>query len=189
MNWTYADLKLALDALGDVSDSAAVDALAAQTEVITPVDVDTADARQVLLESGEWGGLIMLAASTPSATLPAAVIGAAIVARDTLMLTRTMRTSDDTVWTKIQTLLGALGTQGAGIISDATIATLSALRSKVVNKWVPAPNAGDIQTARPAGIAAAAPASADETAVLADTAASTDPAPAPDPVPPAAPSP
>lgn len=148
MTWTYSDLKTALPDGAD--DAAAAATLNAQT-VTAKIDLATRDAREVLLVSGEWGGVVILSNSTPSASVPAQLVGAAIVLRDTLTLTEKLHTSDDAVVAKIGALLGALGAQGAGVLSDATIATLLGMRDVVLPAWVPAVTVGDVQTARERG--------------------------------------
>ncbi|MDB5849796.1 MAG: hypothetical protein JWP29_3548 [Rhodoferax sp.] len=145
----YAALKAADAALPDAPlpvDEAAA-ALNAQTRAVT-IDIASRDAREVLLVSGEWGGVVILSNSAPSTSLPAQIVGAAIVLRDTLTLTETLHTSDDAVVAKVGTLLGALGSQGAGVLSDTTISTLLGMRNVTRPVWQPAVTAGDIQTAR-----------------------------------------
>lgn len=157
MAWTYngltgyAAVKAADAALSPaIADpAAAAAALNAQT-VSVVVDMATADARAVLLVSGEWFGIKQLGKQSVSGTSPPTAmdqaIAAANIAVDTLTLTTVLHVSDAPTWAKVQQLAGGLIT--AGVLSQASLDTWTAMRTKTQPAWTPPLSAGDLQTAR-----------------------------------------
>ena len=145
MAHTYADIQAALAGVpaGDETSQAA--ALNAQTAAVQ-VDISGNDCRSILLRTGEWGALVMLANSAPSATLPAQMVGAAIVARDTLASDLAIQIHNPAVAAGVAQMLGAL--VQAGVISAASQSAMLALGTVTQPVWQPALTAGDIQTAK-----------------------------------------
>ena len=89
------------------------------------VDLATEDVRGVLLATGEWGALCIAAERPATTEQEYQVKGAAITARDTLVYTRTMETSQPAKMAAIQQLLGLLNM--VGVISAETMDNLLAM--------------------------------------------------------------
>lgn len=85
-------------------------------------DVVTVDAREVLLATGEWSALVIAAENEAT---PALLRGACIVARDTLTLTQTIRTSNQSIRGAVEVALNGLVL--GGIIAQSTKDAVSAL--------------------------------------------------------------
>lgn len=85
-------------------------------------DVVTTDAREVLLATGEWSALVIAAGSEATPTL---LRGACIVARDTLTLTQTIRTSNQSIRGAVEVALNGLVL--GGVIAQSTKDAVSAL--------------------------------------------------------------
>lgn len=85
-------------------------------------DVATADAREVLLSSGEWSALVIAADSDAT---PALLRGACIVARDTLTLTQSIRTSNQAIRGAVEVALNGLVL--GGIVAQDTKNAVSEL--------------------------------------------------------------
>lgn len=143
--WGYPDLRAALGGLPDMGDAEAAEVLSAQASAHIR-DVPTAEARGMLLASGEWGGIVLLSRATPSAEAPDVLIAAAITAIDTLSLTETLDTTDAVVWLSVQQMLAGL--VWAGAVTPATAAALLALRTVALPIWAPPPSEHDIAAAR-----------------------------------------
>lgn len=146
--WRYADLRAALAGMEGLTDAEAATALCGTNRTVV-VDVPTRDARALLLATGEWGGLVRLARSQPSADRPEAIIAAAITAEDTLRMTEVLETTKPEAWAAVQAMVAALA--GAGVISAASAAALLALREVPVPVWWPAPTEHDVARARAMG--------------------------------------
>ena len=144
MAWTYAQINVALAGLSG-TETALATALNAQTHAVD-VDISGNDCRSILLRTGEWGGLVMLANTAPTATIPAQLVGAAIVARDTLASDLAIQIHNPAVADGVGQMLGAL--VQASIISAASQAAMLALGTVTQPVWQPALTAGDIQTAK-----------------------------------------
>lgn len=149
MNYSALHAEIALPAYADMSDTEIAAALNAET-VQEIRDVPTSEARGLLLATGEWGALVLLARSQPSESVPAELIAAAITAEDTLRLTETIEVSDSVNWGAVQAMLGAL--TSAGVISVGTRDALLALRdtttSRAAQIGLGLVRPGDIATAR-----------------------------------------
>ena len=85
-------------------------------------DVVTADAREVLLATGEWSALVIAAENEAT---PALLRGACIVARDALAMTQTIRTSTQSIRGAVEVALNGLVL--GGIIAQSTKDAVSAL--------------------------------------------------------------
>lgn len=147
MTWTAAELRQALqaDGLNGMQDAAAAEALAAETRQEVR-DVATSDARALLLRTGEWGGLVMLARRTPADLQEGQAIGAAITAEDTLRLTETLQATDPAYFGAMQQMCAVL--EAAGVVSHETATELLELRNVNVPVWDPPPSAADVAAAR-----------------------------------------
>jgi hypothetical protein len=131
MNYAALKSEVAKPEYAGMSDAQIAAALNATT-VETIRDVPTSEARALLLSTGEWGGIVMLARATPSETIPAEAVAAAITAEDTLRLTVTLELTRDAYWQAVQTLLGGL--VAAGVLSAGTRAALLALRETTTSR-------------------------------------------------------
>lgn len=89
------------------------------------VDVSTADAREVLLQTGEWSTVVMTA---ESAAALMQVRGAAITLRDTIELTTLIRATVPTIYAATETLLSGL--VAAGVLTANTKDALLSLANK-----------------------------------------------------------
>lgn len=140
----YAALKteIALPAYDGLSDADIAAALNEQT-VAGVRDVPTADARGLLLGTGEWGALVLLARST---TAPQEAVAAAITAEDTLRLTETLEVTKPAYWQAVQVLTSALVT--AGVLSSGTRDALLAMRDVSVPIWPVVLTEHDVAAAR-----------------------------------------
>ena len=143
--WTFNELKAADVAIGIEDLAAAAVALNAQS-VARVRDIPTAEARAVLLLSGEWFRIKQLAKLDLNGTARDRVVAAADVCVDTLTLTTMLHTADEATWTAMQPLIGGL--QQAGVLSAGSVAAWEAMRTPTVPVWSPPVTAGDIQTAR-----------------------------------------
>lgn len=144
MAWTYAQVKAACAGMAGTETEIAA-ALNAQTKQ-ADVNISGNDCRSILLRTGEWGALVMLANTAPSATIPAQLVGAAIVARDTLASDLAIEIHNSAVAAGVAQMLGAL--VSAGVISATSQAAMLALGTVTQPVWVPALTAGDVQTAK-----------------------------------------
>ena len=109
----------------DVTDAGIVAALTAPDPALPlrRIDVATADAREVLLSSGEWSAVVLAAEGAP-----AAVRAAAINLRDTVELTSLIRATVPAIYSATDTLLSGL--VAAGILTAPTKAALMALADR-----------------------------------------------------------
>jgi hypothetical protein len=155
MPWTHAQLKAAYLALSPApaDDTAAAVAINSQTTILPPQDVSCSDARQVILLTGEWVAIKALAAhpvSSFTAPTPAdqAAIAAAtcVAALDPSSNIETLAVSSAPVWAAVQGMLLALSV--AGVLTSASAAALTALRTPTVPTWQPPVTAEDVATAR-----------------------------------------
>lgn len=89
------------------------------------VDVSTADAREVLLQTEEWSTVVMTA---ESAAALMQVRGAAITLRDTIELTTLIRATVPTIYAATETLLSGL--VAAGVLTANTKDALLSLANK-----------------------------------------------------------
>ena len=109
------------------------------------VDVATADAREILLSSGEWAAVVM-AADDP--VVPQQVRGACIVLRDTITETALIRATVPGVYNAVDGLLG--GMVAAGVLTQGTMGLLMGLADRA-QSWA---EANEIEvTARSVGLA------------------------------------
>lgn len=90
------------------------------------VDVPTADARAVLLASGEWPKLVMT--GERGSTAPTDLRGLCILVCDTLILTSVLETSRPTRYAAVQSALDRL--VAAGLIAAGTRDALLALAER-----------------------------------------------------------
>jgi hypothetical protein len=120
-------------------------ALNAQTHEVA-VDISGRDCKSLLLQTGEWGALCILADPTMTPNLRADVRAAAIVARDTLLQDLAIQIHVPAVAAGVAQMLGAL--VQAGVISAASQAAMLALGTVTQPVWNPPLTAGDIQTAK-----------------------------------------
>jgi hypothetical protein len=109
------------------------------------IDVATADAREILLATGEWA-LVVLAAEDE--TRPEAVRSACIILRDTITGTTTIRATDPAIRAATETLLTAL--VAAGVLTEGTKDRLLSLTNRQAS-W--AEHTGVEVTARTVGLA------------------------------------
>lgn len=109
-------------------------------------DVNTYDAREILLSTGQWGAVVLAA---ENAAVPEQVRGACIVLRDAIVQTSTIRISVPSIYSATANLLGGLVL--AGILTNETRNRLMAL-AEVVQSWAEMENVGVITT-RDIGIA------------------------------------
>lgn len=145
MAWTYQQLKDADAALGIDDPAQAAAALNAQTDTVL-VDVSAADARAVLLITGEWFKVKQLAKQPLTGGPADQVIAAADICIDTLTLASTLPTGDPAQWEAMQPMIQGL--LAAGVVSQSSVDAWVAMRSRTMPKWQPALDAGHIQTAR-----------------------------------------
>jgi hypothetical protein len=150
MNYAALQAEIVLPAYAGMDDDAIAAALNAET-VETVRDVPTVDARELLLATGEWGALVLLARSTPASVAQAPVIAAAITAVETLRETTTLEVTKPANWTAMQTLVGTM--QQAGVMSEGTGAALLALRDIHISRaaeigWTAGVSAADVAAAR-----------------------------------------
>lgn len=152
MAWTYASLKLAINALNPVPPDLASIAAAinAQTTTTTGVSFTWQSARTIAQTSvnASWSRIIVRARETPArppVTLQDMAILTAInaVSMDGSLL---VEPSNAAAWAAFQSGLGALQAVGDLIASD--VAAISLLTQATIPKWQPAVNTGDIQTAQ-----------------------------------------
>lgn len=141
----YAALKSADAALGIADPAAAAAALNAQT-VTVAADIPSADARAVLLLSGEWFKIKQLAKMALTGTATDQAIAAADICVDTLTLTTTLQTSSDAVWAAMQPMIGGL--QAAGVISADSVAAWAAMRERTRRAFPSDVTGDDIIAAR-----------------------------------------
>lgn len=149
MTWTYLGLKAADAVLGINDPTQAAAALNAQT-VTVAIDIPTASARSVLLLRGELFKVKQLAKMPLSGASPPTAMDQAIAAADTcvdtLTLTDVLHTGSAVEWAAMLPMIGAL--QAAGVISAASVATWTAMRTQTVPTWDPPPTDQDIIHAR-----------------------------------------
>ncbi|MCA3448737.1 MAG: hypothetical protein INF93_18865 [Rhodobacter sp.] len=111
------------------------------------VDVATADAREVLLSTGEWAEVVLTAGNE---TLPEALRGACIILRDTIMETTTIRATDPAIHDATNTRLAGL--VAAGVLTADTKGRLMALADRP-QSWAEANDFPNGVTARDVGVA------------------------------------
>jgi len=111
----------------EIEDAEIVTALNAPdpTLPLKRVDVATADARELLLATGEWSAVVLAA---DAADAPVQVRGAAITLRDTIELTSLIRATVPTIYVTTETLLSGLVT--AGLLTASTKDALMSLANK-----------------------------------------------------------
>jgi hypothetical protein len=107
--------------------------------------VDTKDAQELLLATGEWSGIVIAA---DSAATPLQLRGLAIVMRDTIRQSGTIRMEVPHIYTAVTTAIAGL--VAAGLISEATRVALLALADQP-QSWAEANNVE--VTARSVGLA------------------------------------
>lgn len=88
-------------------------------------DVATADAREIMLATGEWAAIIL---APQNMGIPLELRGACIVVRDTITLTSAVRTSVASIRAAVNTALGGLVL--AGIITQGTLDAVSSLMKR-----------------------------------------------------------
>lgn len=101
------------------------------------IDVPTHDVRGVLLTTGEWAKLRILAERTAVTEENAQIIGIAITAYETLTRTETIQTSQQDRRTAVEQMLAAL--VAAQVVSQATADALLAMRKRPMS-WAEANN-------------------------------------------------
>jgi hypothetical protein len=111
------------------------------------VDVATADAREVLLSTGQWAGVVLAAENE---TLPDALRGACIILRDTIMGTATIRATDPAIHDATDALLAGL--VAAGVLTAGTKGLLMALADRP-QSWAEANGFSNGVSIRDVGIA------------------------------------
>jgi len=118
--------------LAGLSESEVVAALNAPdpTFPLKRVDVETAEAKNILRMSGELGAVVLLSRQTPDMADPAQAslmqaVAVAIVVEDTLRTTTTLGTTRDDHWGAMQFMVGAL--QQAGVVSQTSAEALLGL--------------------------------------------------------------
>lgn len=89
------------------------------------VDVATADARELLMATGEWSAVVLTA---DAADVPVQVRGAAITLRDTVELTSLIRATMPAIYAATDTLLSGL--VAAGALTTGTKDALMALADR-----------------------------------------------------------
>lgn len=89
------------------------------------VDVSTADAREVLLATGDWSSVV-LAAESAAALMQ--VRGAAITLRDTILWTDLIQATEPTIYAATEALLSGL--VAAGVLKSSTKDALMSLANK-----------------------------------------------------------
>jgi len=111
----------------EIEDAEIVTALNAPdpTLPLKRVDVATADARELLLATGEWSAVVLAA---DAADAPVQVRGAAITLRDTIELTSLIRATVPTIYVTTETLLSGLVT--AGLLTASTKDALMSLADR-----------------------------------------------------------
>lgn len=134
-------------ALGIDDPASAAEALNAQTDTV-PRDILATDARAILLVTGEYGALVLLSRQTPSVSVPAALVAAAISAIATLDQSVTIQVTDPVKWGAVQTMLAAF--VAAGAISETSRDALLAMRDVNVPRWPVTVTEADITHARSA---------------------------------------
>lgn len=141
----YAAIKAADAALGIADIQAATNSLNAQ-RVTVVVDIPTADARSVLLLSGEWFKCKQLAKAALTNTATDQAIAAADICVDTLLNTDVLHTSDPAQWAVMQQMVGGL--IQAGVVSQASFDAWKAMRSQSRPIWPLVLTVNDIIAAR-----------------------------------------
>jgi len=151
--------RLQLPDVASLPDWAAADALNAPAEGNGTLrrDIASADVRGVLLASGEWPGIVLVAEGVAMPGMAGmadadriALRGLCILVRDTLTLTQTIQTS---VPERYGATVAALdGLAAAGLVSAATKAALLALADRPLS-WAEANGYPAGVTARDVGLA------------------------------------
>ncbi len=151
--------RLQLPDVASLPDWAAADALNAPAEVNGTLrrDIASADVRGVLLASGEWPAIVMVAEGVALPALAGladadriALRGLCILVRDTVSLTQTIQTS---VPARYAATVAALdGLAAAGLVSAETHAALLALPDRL-RSWAEANGYPAGVTARDVGLA------------------------------------
>jgi hypothetical protein len=132
--------RLAEQDLASLSDAAAAAALNAPNAAngTKKRDVPVTDARGLLLATGEWGAIVLLARSTPNPpTLPVEAVVAAIVAEAALNPSETgvIEATNSAKLAAVELMLEGLVL--AGVVTDATRDALLAL-ADVPRSWAEA---------------------------------------------------
>jgi hypothetical protein len=148
MDYAALRAEIAQPAYAGLSDAEIAAALNAEIDAVR--NVATSDARALLLATGEWGAITLLARQEPSESVPAEAIAAAITAIDTLKLTEVLETTKTPYWQAVQAMVAGL--QAAGVLSEATGTALLGLRETTTTRaaqlGLGQVSPGDIQTAR-----------------------------------------
>jgi len=126
--------KIAEPQFAELADNVVADILNAPDAnlPLRRVDVVTADAKEILLSTGEWARVFLAA---DSVTTPEMVRGACIVLRDTITETSTVRATVPAIYNATATLLGGL--VQAGVLTSGTRDAIMAL-ADVQNSWAKA---------------------------------------------------
>lgn len=130
----YAALRAELDgpryaALSDAEAAAALNAPA----IDTVVAIETADVREILLSSSEWGALKLVARRQPTGDATAdALIAVAITAVDAVELTTTMRTDKPATLATLGQMVAAL--VAAGVVKQETADLILALPHRKISR-------------------------------------------------------
>lgn len=145
MSWTVDELRDALGDLVDLGDAEAAERLAAE-RTSSVQNVQTSDARALLLKTGEWGAVVLLSRKVPADAEEGMAVAAAITAQDTLRYTETLEATDPGYFAAMERMCAVLS--AAGVVSAETCAALLDLRNVSAPVWVPAPTAADVAAAR-----------------------------------------
>ena len=126
--------KIAEPQFSGLTDNAVADLLNAADPSLPleRVDVATADAKEILLSTGEWAKVVLAA---DNASTPESIRGACIVLRDTIMETSTVRAPVAEIYNATAALLGGLVT--AGVLTSGTRNSIMAL-ADVPQSWAKA---------------------------------------------------
>ncbi|MFC0384319.1 hypothetical protein [Muricoccus vinaceus] len=149
MDYDLLRAELASPAYDGLSDQAVADALNART-IPVAVDVPTSDARGLLLGTGEWGALCILAERQTSDPTEMMIRAAAITARDSMLHTTTLETSRPLYLGAVTQMLGAL-VMAQAISADshaALLAMTQSSRSRAEELGLPVVTDQDVLTVR-----------------------------------------
>lgn len=142
----YVAIKVADAALSPpIADpDAAASALNAQTEALSPQDFSALDALTVLLAYGDWPKIVVRSEVRPLDT--GGVVAAALSAVALLNSRGVIHAKSDTLWAVFTSQIAKL--VGAGDVSPASVAAITALRTPVVPLWPVVLSGNDIVAAR-----------------------------------------
>lgn len=150
MAWTYAALKAAITALNPMPADmpGIVAAINGQLSSVI-LDITVSDIDKIVVPTGELFALQQLSSAALSGTTPPTQRDQVIVAAwnfsQILARWTTLETRDSQVWASSRAVL--VGLQAAGVLSSASVAAITALRSGQTPVWQPPVTTGDIQTA------------------------------------------